>query len=161
MQNNSVPYIDFHRSTGEDFNTRIINDLSGQLTTRSNVFRVLNSSNGNPGRIDAGTIVASSSLSVNGINVADRLPNFVHKATYFGSDGNVVPKPSCGSGGTPKIIVTPTFFQLKNDASNTQEGLNAWAVDNGGSWIVRIRSYFTGNGEFTGAGLAQTYCHYS
>ncbi|MBT4838894.1 MAG: prepilin-type N-terminal cleavage/methylation domain-containing protein [Methylococcales bacterium] len=162
-QNNSTSYIDFHRSAGQDFNTRIINDLDNRLTIRANTTRFLNSSNGSNGRVEAGTITADS-ISVNGISIEARLPNYVHKATYFGASNNIVPKPTC-NGGTPKVIIIPSYIQYRNDASNNQEGSDTWADDLGGNWRINIKSYFSdalGNpGEINGAGLANTYCYFN
>ena len=85
--------------------------------------------------------------------------DFVFLASSFVTDGSVVTKPVCaafsGSTGLPLIFVI-------GQTEGTPDGaLNRYAVDNGGSWTIRLKSGNDTSSLVGASALAQQYCFYS
>lgn len=73
---------------------------------------------------------------------------------YIVADGTSVWAPSCPSGGTPSIVVTPQSFKV-----NPTAAVSYGAIGNGYPWKVYIHD---GSGAGLGGGraIASTYCSY-
>lgn len=98
------------------------------------------------------------------VPLTNLLPRWVHFSSWYARDGEYVTKPTCSTGGTPRVIVTPqsiptNIYAPPSGYSNTYRGASfAHAIDAGGSWQVRIYPYY----HYTNAGsaIAATYCQY-
>lgn len=86
-----------------------------------------------------------------------RLPHYVSQAGWLASDGNYVPKPTCQSGGVPRVIVTPLQIQMPN----SQYGIafSDFAYDAGSSWQIRVISFNPG-WNYGGRAIVRTFCYY-
>lgn len=140
-----------------------------------------------------GSLSASKPVSLNayadvdGFNVKTRsgnfvplssmLPDYVQMEVFAAAANQTVKKPTCGSGGTPKIIITPMnleshdYFRFQFGVGGTQKRTNydisdytsgrsfMYAQSSGGNWIIRAG---TGSGvdDPSSFGLATTYCTY-
>jgi prepilin-type N-terminal cleavage/methylation domain-containing protein len=109
------------------------------------------------------------------VSLLDLLPTYVAKDAWAVQSGSVVDKPSCGSGGEAKIIISPMNMESSDNfqvslnltagesTSTTLSGTTSgrsymYATNNGGSWTV-IGGTANGSAN-TGFGVAQTYCAY-
>lgn len=99
------------------------------------------------------------------VNLIDLLPNFVFREGWFAMDNTTVPKPSCGAGGVPRIVVVPQTIPTNTTrpvSGYTTPPVGAtffFAVNSGSSWVVRG---YTASGSYGGEGtaIATTYCLY-
>lgn len=102
--------------------------------------------------------------SGNKVNLRDMLPNWVHKSSWYAMDGEWISKPSCAPGGVTRVVVVPqsTPTNIYNPPAGyfaTNRGASyAFAVDMGGSWV--IRNYSAYSYVPNGSALALTYCVY-
>ena len=113
------------------------------------------------------------------VPVEHLLPNFVAKASYFVGYNNyyqgttatipTIPKPSCPSGGVPKVIVTPANVSAvynPNWSLYYQPFYTTWtAKDAGGNWQIIIDASSSNRDQWqkpilNPAAIAMTYCYY-
>lgn len=121
----------------------------------------------------AGIATLSGRVNVDSLNVVKNgreiplsrlLPNFVHMNSYVGGHNAWLPKPSCYSGGTPKVIVTPqsiptnTIPPSSGYSPSYMGQSNFRAVNSGSGWIIHV-STASGRG-FGSTAVASTYCMY-
>ena len=82
-----------------------------------------------------------------------RMGKFSIMATYLATNGSVINKPACGSGGVAKIMNTPQTLDSR------KLFLNFKAQDNGSTWTALITS---GDGlAAKGSSLIETGCWYN
>lgn len=77
---------------------------------------------------------------------ARTLSQSVQDATVT-ADSGVIGKPSCPAAEVPQIFVAPTMFS-EDATGNAIGAVQAWAIDNGADWTVRLR-ILTRNGWVT------------
>lgn len=100
----------------------------------------------------------------NKVALTDLLPRWVHKSSWYAFDTEGVAKPTCGAGGTPKIIVVPQSIPTNQYSPPTgyyasyRAATYAYAVDLGTYWRVRI--YPAYQATTNGSAVAMTYCLY-
>lgn len=100
----------------------------------------------------------------NKVALTDLLPRWVHKSSWYAFDTEGVAKPTCGAGGTPKIIVVPQSIPTNQYSPPTgyyasyRAATYAYAVDLGTYWQVRI--YPAYQATTNGSAVAMTYCLY-
>lgn len=83
-----------------------------------------------------------------------RMGSWAVSNQYFVGHGSVVPKPTCGSGSTPKIIAVPKGI-------NTTYALQNFDVtDNGPSWTISMWGPAIGSEIAWGTAIAQVGCWY-
>lgn len=86
------------------------------------------------------------------MSIADRMGKFAVSGTYLVGHGSWLGKPTCGSGGTPKIYFIPQAIDSQKLYVNFR------AADYGGSWQTLI---LDGDGwGRNGNGIAQIGCFY-
>lgn len=86
------------------------------------------------------------------MRTTDRMGRFAIAETRIVSHGTVVPKPSCGSGGLPRIYAIPQSI----DSSSLYA--NFLATDNGPSWTSTITE--NAGAPLPGSAIAQVGCFY-
>lgn len=128
--------------------------------------------------LSADTALFDSNGALDG-TLKDRLPNYVTKTGYLvTASANVVAKPACGAGGTPKITFSPIYDnqQFASDVvvtgvsassgSNVTITLNNKSVQTARKWLVAAAgNSWTVTAQGTTffapwSGLAMTYCYY-
>lgn len=130
---------------------------------------------GGPGHSVAGSsygIYFQNNIGTNDIYVASRnawlsqlLPHWVMEGSYSVVNGSGVTKPSCGTGGTPRILIVAyknnsLYGTDPTKATTYITTLGKWASDSGTYWVVHLVSYFQGLSDTSSTALAQTYCYY-
>jgi hypothetical protein len=92
------------------------------------------------------------------------LPDYVARGVFQVAHGWGVNKPTCATGGTPKIIVTPAVMTSAIIASGSwfynANGFVATAIDYGTWWGINLQGWPTGAPGATHWGLAHRYCYY-
>lgn len=86
------------------------------------------------------------------MTLTDRMGRWAVAETKTVANGTVVSKPSCGSGGLPRIYAIPQTI----DSSHLYA--NFLAADNGSSWTARITD--NNGAALSGTAIAQTGCFY-
>ncbi|MBI6882997.1 type II secretion system protein [Pseudomonas putida] len=100
----------------------------------------------------------------NKVSLTDLLPRWVHKSSWYAFDTEGVAKPTCGAGGTPKIVVVPQSIPTNQYSppagyyASYRAATYAYAVDLGTYWQVRI--YPAYQATTNGSAVAMTYCLY-
>lgn len=130
------PFIDFHFSgLTEDYNSRIVADANGRLSIETSVLRV------DGDVVVEGAAVADEFALAGGVN--RRLGSFLGDAAIISVDpaggvANYVPKPTCGTGLSPRIFTVPSGWAAGPVAKPI--GLtDAFARDRGASWEVFLQ----------------------
>lgn len=122
---------------------------------------------------DKGGIVNAADVYLRdrGAWLTDLLPNYIAKYGYIVGDNSNLAKPSCPTGQTPKIVLSPHFFSLfvrstsapannRNVANDAV--LQMWATDLGGSWRTEIKTYGESGVQSAGPNaraVAIVYCY--
>ena len=123
---------------------------------------------GNPGVINFADAIVRNKHGTR--YLSDMMPNWVHKGTFVMSHGNTITKPTCNSGGVPRIVVIAQMQSQPEEAyfgagAHQASRLVARAYDYGSYWGVEIGDwYWWGNGGYgfwAGSGLAMIACWYS
>lgn len=102
-------------------------------------------------------------------SVNDRVSSVVSIATFSGAGAGTVPAPSCGSGGSPELTVTPLETGADYGGSPPRNRFSMVTTWTGSGWNVspvlvdangtRSTTSFTG-GAYAFAWLATTICNY-
>lgn len=99
----------------------------------------------------------------------DRVTRSVLVDRWLVMDGNSVPRPSCASGATPSILVTPADTGSDYAGTPPRNRFTATVAVSGSNWIVQLQladatgtrysSSFTGT-PYNFQAIAQTYCDF-
>ncbi len=104
-------------------------------------------------------------LSGASVPLVHLLPRWIHVSSWYAREGELVTKPACAAGGTPRVLVIPQGIPT-NIYAPPSSGYNpnyrgatfAHAEDAGASW--RIRIYPAYHYTSSGSAIAATYCMY-
>lgn len=157
--------------TTTDLNSDTVNattvNTTNTITTNTNT---LNMKVDNISDLSGGGIQVNGNIRVRDIFIRSRnawlsqlLPLYSSRGAYVVNNGTVVAKPSdCGTGGTPKVIVSPATVAMQVLVPPGYIGDYASflfnATDLGGSWRVNITSKGAGVPASDGVGIAHVYC---
>jgi prepilin-type N-terminal cleavage/methylation domain-containing protein len=103
-------------------------------------------------------------------NLSNRVTKSVLMARYSVYDGNSVPEPTCGTGGTASILVTPEDVAADYSGTPPRNRFTATVTVSGSYWIVNLRLYDSSGVSYTSSpagtaynfqAMAQTFCDYS
>ena len=105
--------------------------------------------------MDNNNISAAGEITTEGLSVTrEIMPQYVQMDSRTFQLGALIPKPSCASGGSPRILLH--VHGLRADEIYTY-GEMAWANDQGSRW--RIDPYRSWDSQVVG--VATTHCYYA
>ena len=100
--------------------------------------------------------------------LSNRLPNFVQKGALVAVANSSIPKPTCGTNGSPRLILVPlrwTSYFLDAGAITINDNINEfYADDTSTDWLTRMKTYSPKDISYIddpqAAALANIYCYY-